>query len=80
VFKDQYVTKHEPIKDINFENNTPQQTRVRRDADAGRGRKVIAREGPFERGEVVRADGHQRPLAADVLMQLVLQVDEAAAQ
>mmetsp|Transcript_25811 Transcript_25811/g.55293 ORF Transcript_25811/g.55293 Transcript_25811/m.55293 type:complete len:252 (+) Transcript_25811:1391-2146(+) len=47
----------------------------RREDNLLRGQGLVS-EGPLEGVQVVRADGDERPLAAQVLVQLVLQVDE----
>ena len=48
----------------------------RSEGDVGGSASVVA-ERAFERVQIVRADGDQCSLAANVVMQLVLEVDEA---
>jgi hypothetical protein len=48
-------------------------SRVKRD----QWRPYVVGEGALDRVQIVRADGHERAATANVLVELVLQVDEA---
>jgi hypothetical protein len=69
---------HHPNSNSTNQQSVVRSTSVEEEGREGLHRSYVVGEGTLDGVQVVRADGHERAAAADVLVQLVLQVNEAA--